>query len=99
MRFSSVVLPEPLGPIRATKSPERISRFTLRSTEIRSLPRAYSLATFSTTINGFAFMFVRFPASGGRKPPVAHQQVAFAPRSPLTSEHGLDYARGPACRP
>src|ERR1041385_528501 len=42
-RFSSVVLPEPLGPIKATNSPASTSRFKACSTCICSPPRAYVL--------------------------------------------------------
>src|SRR5450756_1215830 len=42
-RFSSVVLPEPDGPIRARKSPDGMSRFTPCRTSIRSPPRRNSL--------------------------------------------------------
>ncbi|OLD37219.1 MAG: hypothetical protein AUI57_11715 [Candidatus Rokubacteria bacterium 13_1_40CM_2_68_8] len=38
-RFSSVVLPEPLGPMNATKSPASTSRFNPWSTWISSPPR------------------------------------------------------------
>jgi hypothetical protein len=38
-RFSSVVLPDPLGPMKATKSPASTSRFRPWSTWISSLPR------------------------------------------------------------
>jgi hypothetical protein len=39
IRFSSVVLPEPEGPISATKSPRSMSRFTLCSASTFCLPR------------------------------------------------------------
>ena len=39
IRFSSVVLPDPDGPIRARKSPSGMSRVTPCRTSIRSLPR------------------------------------------------------------
>ena len=45
IRLSSVVLPEPDGPISATKSPCGIWRFTPFSTSIRSLPRVKYLWT------------------------------------------------------
>src|SRR5262245_30243054 len=45
MRFSNVVLPEPDGPINATKSPRGRSRSSISSTGTISLPRLYCLAT------------------------------------------------------
>ena len=43
IRLSSVVLPDPDGPINARKSPCGISRVTPCSTSMRSLPRKYTL--------------------------------------------------------
>ena len=45
IRLSSVVLPEPDGPISATNSPCGIWRLTPFSTSIRSLPRVKYLWT------------------------------------------------------
>ena len=45
IRLSSVVLPEPDGPISARKSPCGISRLTPFSTSMRSLPRVKYLWT------------------------------------------------------
>ena len=45
IRLSSVVLPEPDGPISARKSPCGMSRFTPFSTSMRSLPRVKYLWT------------------------------------------------------
>src|SRR5688572_4747412 len=45
MRLSSVVLPEPEGPMSATKSPRGSSRSSFSSTGTTSLPRRYCLAT------------------------------------------------------
>src|SRR5499427_4439061 len=45
MRLSSVVLPEPDGPISARKSPAGISRFTFRNTSMRSEPRVKCFCT------------------------------------------------------
>src|SRR6185436_1967766 len=45
IRFSSVVLPEPDGPISARNSPCATSRSIPRSTSTRCLPRRYAFAT------------------------------------------------------
>src|SRR5690348_17059729 len=44
-RFSSVVLPEPLGPMKATNSPFSTSRLSPCRTSISSLPRRYFLSS------------------------------------------------------
>src|ERR1700682_1877537 len=43
-KFSNVVLPDPLGPMNATKSPLSTSRFRPWRTWISSPPRAYFLS-------------------------------------------------------
>src|ERR1700730_15691258 len=49
-KFSNVVLPDPLGPINATKSPLSTSRFRPWRTWISSPPRAYFLSRPRTWI-------------------------------------------------
>src|SRR5271170_2134787 len=44
-KLSSVVLPEPLGPMKATNSPASTSRFNPRNTSISSPPRLYFLSS------------------------------------------------------
>src|SRR5215831_3952503 len=51
MRFNSVVLPDPDGPIRARKSPRSISRSTWCRTSSRSLPRSYTLLSCRISTN------------------------------------------------
>ena len=46
-RLRSVVLPEPLGPMKATKSPLSTLRLTPCRTCSSSLPRRYVLATLA----------------------------------------------------
>src|SRR5215470_3548046 len=48
IRLSSVVLPEPEGPINARKSPDGMSRFTFRNTSMRSEPRVKYFCTPDT---------------------------------------------------
>src|SRR5580700_4510849 len=54
-KFSSVVLPDPLGPINATNSPWSTSRFSPRSTSISSPPRRYFLSSPRILIRLFPF--------------------------------------------
>src|SRR5882672_7356509 len=49
-KFSNVVLPDPLGPMNATKSPLSTSRFRPLRTWISSPPRAYFLSRPRTWI-------------------------------------------------
>ena len=50
IRLSSVVLPEPLGPMKATNSPLSTLRFTPWRTCSSSLPRRYVFDTSLTTM-------------------------------------------------
>src|SRR2546428_677565 len=52
-RFRSVVLPEPLGPMKARKSPLSTSRFSPCRTWISSLPRTYFLSRLRTLMRLF----------------------------------------------
>src|SRR6516165_7846884 len=54
MRLSSVVLPEPDGPMMPRNSPSATSRLRLRKTVISSPPRAKDLTTFRTCMIGSA---------------------------------------------
>src|SRR5688572_31277281 len=57
IRFSSVVLPLPLGPMSARKSPWATFKFNPLSTSTRSLPRVKNLCTPCTaTMGGPDFM-------------------------------------------
>src|SRR5216684_3755180 len=54
MRLSSVVLPDPDGPMMPRNSPSATSRLRLRKTVISSPPRAKDLTTFRTCRIGSA---------------------------------------------
>src|SRR5579864_692254 len=56
MRFNSVVLPEPLGPMRPKNSPSGTSRLRLLRTSICSLPRVKNLCTPRTRTIGLPAM-------------------------------------------
>src|ERR1035438_1373081 len=56
-KFSNVVLPDPLGPMNATKSPRSTSRFSPFRTWISSPPRVYFLSRPRTWIRLAALPF------------------------------------------
>src|SRR5216683_2951297 len=66
MRLSSVVFPEPLGPIRARNSPLATSKLRSFNTSICSLPRVKNLCTPRTrTIGSAAMVILSIPRSRG----------------------------------
>src|SRR6516162_2142576 len=63
MRFKSVVLPEPLGPIKPRNSPSGTSRLRLLRTSICSLPRVKNLCTpWTRTMGLLAIVSLYLPA-------------------------------------
>src|SRR5262249_18198201 len=60
MRLSSVVLPEPEGPMSARKSPCAMSRLTWCRTSRRSVPRSYTLLRLRISTSTLMTVSLRF---------------------------------------
>src|SRR6184192_1835532 len=82
IRLSSVVLPEPDGPIRARYSPSGTSRLRSISTSICSLPRRKYLCRPLTRTIGSVMAFATPRRAGGVNPPVKWNRRVHTPRSP-----------------
>src|ERR1700722_985819 len=73
IRLSSVDLPQPEGPINATKSPEWTTRLTPRSARTGAFSASKVLRTLSTTKASMSASFFRQDVAGSA--PVVHQFV------------------------